>query len=127
MNAQFNLFDPPPAPPHAATDHRRRRVPTIPAIELDPSGAARAGDPGTAKDAAAETRARILEGIVLKAIADAPDGLTSEECAAITQLSLVTVSPRMRPLVRRGKIYESTDRRKNQSGHSAIVWKVMPF
>lgn len=136
MSTQFNFFDPPPGPASPALigrpvapkpTQRRRKAYTIQAIELDPPGAARAEDPDTAKDAAAETRTRILEAIVMRAIASAPDGLTSEECAAATQLSLVTVSPRMRPLVRRGKIFDSKERRKNYSGKSAIVWKVMPF
>lgn len=127
---QWNLFEPPPPPPAPTGRHgkvRRPSIYTVPALELDPGGLARTSDPATAKDAAAETRARILEKIVLQALAKSEDGLTSEQCAAATQLSLVTVSPRMRPLVRRGKIYESKDRRPNISGKMAIVWKVMPF
>jgi hypothetical protein len=129
---QFGLFDaPPPAPvpSHIAKGKPMRRpsIYSIPALDLDPGGAARRSDPDTSKDAAAETRAQRLERIVLDALRKSEDGLTSEECAAVTQLSLVTVSPRMRPLVRKGKIYESKDRRLNPSGKKAIVWKVIPF
>lgn len=96
----------------------------VTAPEIDPPGAARIEDPDTAKDAASSVHAREIENKVLAAIAHAVDGLTSEECATVLGLALVTVSPRMRPLERQGKIFESTDRRKNKSGSSAIVWKV---
>lgn len=96
---------------------------TIHAPEIDTPGAARVADPDTAKQAASKLPARAVENIVLHAIESAPDGLTSEEAAERTGLSLVTVSPRMRPLERQGKIFESVDRRKNKSGSPAIVWK----
>jgi hypothetical protein len=94
----------------------------VTAPELDLPGQARVEDPDTSKSAAAEVHATQIEGIVLHAIEQADLGLTSEECAACVGLSLVTVSPRMRPLVRRGKIRDSGQRRKNKSGREAIVW-----
>jgi DNA-directed RNA polymerase specialized sigma24 family protein len=95
---------------------------TQPYFKFDLPGQARVEDPQTAKDAAAETHATEIEAIVLRAIEQADLGLTSEECAAALGLSVVTVSPRMRPLCRREKIRDSGQRRKNSSGCKAIVW-----
>lgn len=47
---------------------------------------------------------------------------TMEEVADATGLSIVTVSPRFRPLERAGKIVNRGQRRMNRSGRTAIVW-----
>jgi predicted ArsR family transcriptional regulator len=66
-----------------------------------------------------------LEELVLSILQRRPSGLTTHELADVLQLSLVTVSPRMRPLVRRGAVIDSGERRKNVSGRASIVWKAV--
>lgn len=86
-------------------------------------GRARHRDPDTAKAAAKSTDATRLEGLVLEELRKAePDGLTTEELADRLGISLVSVSPRLRPLVNKGRVIDSGGRRRNRSGKKAIVW-----
>ena len=87
---------------------------------------ARASDPETSHDAAKSVESNRLQTICLKAIRTASNGLTTEELAEVTNLPLVTVSPRMRPLAEMGLIYEGS-KRKNRSGRWAIVWCAKPW
>jgi hypothetical protein len=52
-----------------------------------------------------------------------PAGLTSHEVAAHLGLSLVTVSPRMRPLVRKNLVVDSGEKRAGVGFMNSIVWK----
>lgn len=91
---------------------------------------ARKRDPDTAQRAARAVRANSLEAVVLHALRIAltgsaygeTPGYTTEELAQHLGMSVVTVSPRMRPLERKGLVRDSGSRRKNDSGHPAIVW-----
>lgn len=83
----------------------------------------RVSDPPTSKSAAKGMRVAQVEHVVLRALRDmAARGATTEELASATALAVVTVSPRMRPLERKGLVRDSGVRRANASGHSAIVW-----
>ncbi len=99
------------------------------AVELDlfahHPALARSTDPGTSRAAAASvsSNANRLEKIVLDAVKASVDGLTSHELAEATGLSLVTVSPRLRPLTNKGLIVDSQIRRAGTSGRQSIVWK----
>lgn len=89
-----------------------------------PDACARSTDPETAHDAANQTRgsnAARLSGLVLTALA-ARGPSTSEELASYLGESLVSVSPRLRPLARKGLVVED-GKRKTASGSSAIVWR----
>jgi hypothetical protein len=88
-------------------------------------GASRQDDPDTSHDAAQSIRVTHLEDVVLRALFDAGrEGLTTFELVDVTGLSLVTVSPRLRPLVRKGRAYDSGQRRENPAtGRRAIVWR----
>lgn len=89
------------------------------------SAAARRTDPQTSKDAAKKveaTTANPMEGKVLEAIR-ASNGLTNHEIVAATGLSWNTCSPRIRPLVRKGLVEDSGERREGPSGKKCIVWK----
>lgn len=80
---------------------------------------ARRTDPETSHDAAARVDAATLAGRVLASlIADGP--ATSHELAARLHVSLVAVSPRMRPLVR-SRLVEETDLRRI----GRIVWRAV--
>lgn len=66
-----------------------------------------------------------LEEVCLRHLLFWPAGLTSEGLSDSTGLSLVTVSPRLKPLEQRGLIYRDGTR-ANRSGKQAVVWKAVP-
>jgi uncharacterized membrane protein len=86
---------------------------------------ARRTDPATSREAASKVAGRVsdLEAIVLDALRAAPAGLTTWEIAEATGLSLVTVSPRCKPLERKGLVRRE-GRRVNRNGCSSTVWVV---
>jgi len=92
--------------------------------EGEGDGGARQDDPDTSHDAAQSIRVTHLEDVVLRALCDAgKEGLTTFELVDVTGLSLVTVSPRLRLLVRKGRAYDSGHRLENPAtGRRAIVW-----
>lgn len=59
--------------------------------------------------------------LVLQAVRRQPS--TTDEVAAALDLSVLTVRPRMSELRALGNVEPSGLRRKNESGHSAIVWR----
>ncbi len=83
-------------------------------------------DPSTSHEAAESIVGSLpkLEAVVLTALKAAPNGATSTELAQALDLSLVTVSPRLRPLANRGLIVATAFRRKGPSGRPQIVWQV---
>ena len=86
---------------------------------------ARRTDPETSHEAAQAIEPHLgrLESIVLTAIRQAPDGMTIDELAAATGLDKVTVSPRMKPLVRKGLIQTDGTKRKGRTRASGLVWR----
>lgn len=86
---------------------------------------ARATDPETAHQAATRERGRRaaeLEAVVIRALERLGEA-TSQEVADFTGERLVSVSPRFRPLARKG-VVEERGKRRNPSGSSAIVWRI---
>jgi hypothetical protein len=90
----------------------------------EPGAASRRADPDTAKEAAKRVPTARLESLVLRCLHGTLRGLTSHEISIALDLSLVTVSPRMRPLARKGLVVDSGERRETASGSRAIVWKI---
>lgn len=88
-------------------------------------GRARRADPDTSKAAAKTVTANALEAIVMHWLRKSPTGLTSHELSEFTGLSLVTVSPRLAPLRKKGFVMDSGERREGPSGRKSIVWKVV--
>ena len=89
--------------------------------------AARHADPATSKEAAhsmTEARVTELERNVLRALG-ALHGGTIEQVAIYLDASLVTISPRFRPLANKGLIVDSGEKRATQSGRNAIVWRLV--
>jgi len=82
-------------------------------------------DPETSREAALSVITALpdLEARVLGLLLEQPygEGLTSHELAQQLGLSLVTVSPRLRPLANKALI-RPAGRRVGDSGRSAIVW-----
>lgn len=85
----------------------------------------RRNDPDTSRDAAAGVNVTAMEAAVYGAI-KAHGPKTSFEIADILSLSLVTVSPRLRPLADKGMVRDSGVRRMGQSGRNQIVWEITP-
>lgn len=78
---------------------------------------ARRTDPETSREAAASVDAAGLEALVLRALHDLGPS-TSREVAEHLGRDLVTVSPRFRPLERKGRV-RRTERRRDR----ATVWE----
>lgn len=85
---------------------------------------ARKWDPDTSRAAAESVQLTGLEDRVTAALAQCPAGATSFELADLLGLSLVTVSPRMRPLVDKGIVRDSTRRMTAENGRERIVWEL---
>lgn len=85
---------------------------------------ARRRDPGTSHAAAASVDVTPLEMAVVGALKSNPSGLTSFEIADILRISLVTVSPRLRPLADKLLVEDSGQRRIGESGRKQIVWRM---
>lgn len=51
-------------------------------------------------------------------------GLTADECASLLDVDRLTVRPRTSELRAESSIIDSGERRPNDSGKMAIVWKV---
>ncbi len=94
-------------------------------VSFDPFEGARsrAHDPETSHESAGKLSANRLEAIVLEGIKRL-NGATSEELAVALKIDRVTVSPRLRPLERKGLIADSNKRRIGSSGRSSIVWVI---
>lgn len=85
---------------------------------------ARFSDPTTSAEAAESVSVAKAEMVVLNQLLKRPvRGATSDEMADITGIARVTVSPRFRPLERKGLIEDSGERRKGTSGRTSIVWR----
>ena len=82
-------------------------------------------DPDTSFEAAATVPVERMEKIVYEAIKGAPDGLTSEQIEKVTGLRSGSVTPRIAPLIRKGYIEATGERRKASSGRSQRVLKVV--
>jgi predicted ArsR family transcriptional regulator len=65
--------------------------------------------------------AKCLRSLVLQAIVAGPG--TADEIAARLGLSLLSVRPRCAELKRLGLIQATGERRRNQSGAAATVWR----
>ena len=81
---------------------------------------------GDALHATARTnigRTERLRSLVLEVLAAAPGGLTADEIAAKLAESVLAVRPRVSELFHAAKIEKTGERRLNQSGLAAHVWK----
>ena len=87
---------------------------------------ARSSDPDTSHQAAASIDSTHLEMLVYEVIAKHPNGCTSDEIMAhFPSHGVQTISPRYAPLIRKGFIEDSGERRKGKSGKSQRVLKAI--
>lgn len=90
----------------------------------------RSKDPSTSREAAAFIRARLphLENITYTCLKRSKNrGKIVDELVDATGLEKVTVSPRLRPLVKKGLVFESKERRMGKSGRYQTVWKCIEW
>lgn len=88
---------------------------------------ARITDLVSSKEAAEEMRkskANRLEQLVILALKESPFGLTNHELVDRTGVNWATITPRVRPLVNKGMVVDSGERRAGASGVRCIVWKI---
>lgn len=90
---------------------------------IPPPGRSRRSDPETSKSAARNVKSNVLEEMVVGILRVYPNGLTSHEVADLLQESLVTISPRMRPLANKNLIVDSGEKREGVGFAKSIVWK----
>lgn len=86
---------------------------------------ARHSDPHTSHDAAESVRgkeANRLEREILSVLQRHPHGLTNHEISEATGLPWNTTSPRIAPLVRKGLVCDTGERRKAATNRACIVW-----
>lgn len=86
----------------------------------------RTTDPDTSMNAAEKVDSTKLEQQVYEAIAKYPDGCISEQVMThFPNHGVQTISPRFAPLIRKGFIEDTGERRKSSLGHSQRVMKVI--
>lgn len=81
--------------------------------------------PGPSQEAAEAVKepARVLREGVLRAFGAHPYGATADEIADALGRSILSVRPRVSELYRQGEIERTGERRRNDSGMSATVWR----
>jgi hypothetical protein len=83
-------------------------------------------DPETSKEAAESVPVRKLEKLVLEAIQAHPEGVTADELEKVLPgVKLNSITPRIAPLIKKGYIYDTGERRRASSGRSQRVLKVV--
>jgi len=92
----------------------------------EPKFMVRSSDPITSIEAAEQVDSTKLESMVYEAIAKHPNGLTSDEIMLyFPNHGVQTISPRYAPLIRKGLIEDSGEKRKGKSGKFQRVLKVV--
>jgi Winged helix DNA-binding domain len=84
---------------------------------------ARAADPETSHAAAKSVPVTNLEAQIIYWLRTHREGATTHELSDFLNLPLVTVSPRMRPMARKGLVVDSGERRAWNGSGKSIVWK----
>jgi len=94
----------------------------------NPKEMVRNTDPDTSVKAAQSVDSTQLEAMVYEAISKYPNGCTSDEVMThFPNHGVQTISPRFAPLLRKGFIYDTGERRKASSGRSQRVMKAMKY
>jgi hypothetical protein len=83
-------------------------------------------DPETSKQAAESVPVERLEKMVYEAIKSLPDGAIADDLEKILPgVKLNSITPRIAPLIKKGYIYDTGERRRASSGRSQRVLKVV--
>jgi hypothetical protein len=85
-------------------------------------------DPKTSHDAA-DSIAPILNAIEVDIyaalVAFLPGGATSDEIVVASGIQYRTVTPRLKPMVRKGFVEDSGETKKGESGRKQIIWRAI--
>ena len=91
-----------------------------------PKELVRTTDPDTSHQAAVSVDTSKLEALVYEVIAKHPEGCIADDVEhELAYLRSHSVTPRFAPLIRKGFIYDTGERRKASSGRSQRVMKVV--
>lgn len=96
--------------------------------QLELSAYVPAKERGATSEAAAKKtapRAAVLRERVL-AVMRRKGPMTTDECAEAMNENILSIRPRFSELLRAGQIEKTNQTRRNDSGHSARVWRVKP-
>ena len=92
----------------------------------EPFKMVRKEDPDTSKGAAEKVDSTKLEQMVYEAIAKYPDGCIADDVMThFPSHGIQTISPRYAPLIRKGFIEDTGERRKSSTGRSQRVMKAI--
>jgi len=92
----------------------------------EPKMMVRTTDPDTSMNAAEKVDSTKLEQQVYEVIAKYPDGCIAEEVMShFPNHGIQTISPRYAPLIRKGFIEDTGERRRASTGHTQRVMKVI--
>jgi predicted ArsR family transcriptional regulator len=83
------------------------------------------GPSQNAAEAVTGTAAR-LRAQVLAVVKASPAGISADEIAKTLNRSVLSIRPRVSELKRQGLIRETGERRRNESGMTAGVWRASP-
>lgn len=89
-------------------------------------GLARNTDPDTSHDAAESIDTTALEQIVYEVIKQFPNGCIGDDVVKmLPEFGIQTISPRYAPLIRKGWVVDTGEKRQARSGRSQRVMKVI--
>ena len=89
---------------------------------------ARKTDPFTSHESARKITPRIgtIDDAIYKALLEVgPHGATSDEIVEMTGLKYRSVTPRLKPMTRKGLVTGGKETRVGESGHKNLVWKAV--
>lgn len=106
---------------------RDPRTPDLfPEFGTHPTELVRTEDPDTSHEAAQKVDTARLEQMVYEVILKYPNGVTGDEIMHhFPHHGIQTISPRYAPLIRKGYIEDTGERRKGSSGRSQRVMKIV--
>ena len=94
--------------------------------EMVNKGFARNTDPQTSKEAAQSVDVTNLEQIVLDVIKSYPKGCITEQIELdLPDVRISSISPRIRPLINKGLIIDTGEKRPSSSGRNQRVLKAV--
>lgn len=98
----------------------------FPAFGTNPKEMVRTEDPDTSHEAAAKVDSAKLEQMVLEVIAKYPNGCIADDVEReLAHLRSHSITPRFAPLLRKGMIEDTGERRKASSGRSQRVMRAV--
>ena len=89
---------------------------------------ARKTDPVTSHEAAEKITPHLgtIDDAIYKALLEVgPHGATSDEIVEMTGLKYRSVTPRLKPMTRKGLVTGGKETRVGESGHKNLVWKAV--